>query len=77
MIKQKMNAQYEEIRTEKEQEASDLKQYEDAAQAEVEKIRSAFDQNKDKVVSLLLDSIMEVKLTLPRVVVGNFEENMA
>ena len=76
LIKQKMNTQYEEIQNEKEQEADDLQQYEDAAQREVTLIRSAYDKNQHKVVDLLMGSIMNVKLSLPKVVVGNFEENM-
>lgn len=74
MIKQKMNAQYEELKTQKEKEASDLKQYEDAAKAEVKVISAAYDKNKDKVVDLLMESIMNIKLSLPKVVIGNFEE---
>ena len=43
MIKQKMNTQFEELKNKKEQEASDLKQYEDAANNEVRVIRAAYD----------------------------------
>jgi len=74
MIKQKMTTQYEEIRTDREKEAENLKQYEEAAANEVTKIRGAYDKNKEKVMDLLMASIMNVQLTLPRVVIGNFEE---
>jgi hypothetical protein len=42
----------------------------------VREIRVAFDKNKGKVVNLLMESIMNVQLSLPKVVVGNFEENL-
>ena len=36
-------------------------------------IRNAYEQNKEKVVGLLLDNIMKVNLIVPKVVVGDFE----
>ena len=32
--------------------------------------------NKEKVIDLLMDNIMNIKMELPRVVIGNFEENI-
>ena len=74
MIKQKTNAQFDQIKAEKEKEMEDLKQHEASAGRDIREIRAAFEKNKDKVVTLLMDTIMDVKLTLPKVVIGNFEE---
>ena len=43
---------------------------------DVKIIRESFESNKDEVVEMLMARIMDVKLELPRVVVGNFEENL-
>ena len=76
MIKQKMNQQYDDIVAEKGKQTDDLQKYEDAAERETREIRTQFDANKDKVVALLTESIMNVNLSLPKVVVGNFEETL-
>ena len=74
MIKNEMNANYERLVQVKEKESDDLKKYEDQAAAEVKEIRQAYDANNQKVIDILFKNIMEVELTLPRVVIGNFEE---
>ena len=47
--------------------------YEDQAGAELNEIKKDYETNKDKVADMLLDNIMNVKLDLPKVVIGNFE----
>ena len=76
LIKKKMNEQFEELVEQKEKETSELKAYEDQAKEEVREIRLDFEANKQKVVDLLLQSIMNINLTLPKVVIGNFEDNI-
>ena len=76
-IKSDYNEEYERLQERTEREAENLAVYEQEATADIEAIRTDFEENKDKVGELLLNYIMEVKLDLPKVVVGNFEENMA
>lgn len=40
---------------------------------DMREIRSAYEQNKETVVNLLLENIMKVTLIVPKVVIGDFE----
>ena len=46
---------------------------EEQTQKEIEEIVKQYEQNKDKVIKLLLTNIMEVDLEIPNVVKGIFE----
>ena len=74
IIKQKMNANFDEFKQKKDVEQEELQSYEDQAQSEIAKIRSQFEQNKGRVGDIIKQSILNVKLELPKVVVGNFED---
>ena len=71
-----MNTNFENLKIEKEKELEDLKKYQEKADQEVKEIRAMYAKNKDKVLNILTESILNVQLSLPKVVVGNFEETM-
>ena len=57
-------------------ESEALKVYEEQAKKDILEIRENYEANKDKVTEMLMERIMDVQIELPRVVVGNFEENL-
>ena len=71
-----MKEEYEDLQRRQEAESEALKVYEQKAQEETKDIRESFEANKDKVVEMLMARIMNVELELPRVVIGNFEQNL-
>ena len=71
-----MREEYEDLQRRQEKESEALKVYEQKAQEETKDIRESFEANKDKVTEMLMARIMDVKLELPRVVVGNFEQDL-
>ena len=71
-----MREDYEDLQRRQEKESEALKVYEQQAQEETKDIRESFEANKDKVTEMLMARIMDVKLELPRVVVGNFEKDL-
>ena len=75
----KLNYQelFEQIKAQRDREGENLAVYEQEASSDIHSIRQDYENNKDKVGTMILDYIMEVKLDLPKVVVGNFEANMA
>uniref|UniRef100_A0A7S3CMW3 V-type proton ATPase subunit G n=1 Tax=Strombidium rassoulzadegani TaxID=1082188 RepID=A0A7S3CMW3_9SPIT len=75
-IKQDLNEQFEQLKKQRERQTDDLEVYEQQADAEVELIRASFEENKERTIELLLDRIMNVKIDIPRVVVGNFEKQL-
>ena len=64
------------MKTKTEKQIEELATYEQEAQKDLKEINDAYDQNKDEVTKYLLDQIMNIRLDLPKVVIGNFEENM-
>ena len=77
MIGNELTEAFDKYKDQKNKESDDLQKYEDKAREDVALIREDFHNNKDKVVDMMMDAIMNVKFELPRVVIGNFEENMA
>ena len=61
----------------RERESENLQVYEDQAEKDVIEIQAQFERNKAAVEELLLARIMNVQIELPKVVVGNFEKQMA
>ena len=57
-------------------ESEALKVYEEQAEKDIKEIRINYEANKDKVTDMLMERIMEVKIELPKVIIGNFEENL-
>ena len=51
----------------------DQEEIEAETQEEVGKIKDDFNEHKDQVIDFLLESVMNVNLTIPRVVRGDFE----
>ena len=51
----------------------ELKELEKSTEAEIADIEKQYTENKDKVIKLLLDNIMNVDLEIPKVVKGIFE----
>ena len=41
---------------------------------EMSQLQAEFDANKEKVIDLLVDTVINVDISIPRVVCGNFEE---
>ena len=75
-IKQELNDAFNELQIKKERESENLQVYEDQADKDVAEIQKSFAQNKEAVLELLLDRIMNVQIELPKVVIGNFEKSM-
>ena len=46
----------------------------DTSGAEMKKLENEFEQNKDKVVDMLIENVMAVDCSIPRVVRGKFGE---
>ena len=74
IIKQKMNSNFDEFKAKKDNEQTDLQSYEDQATADIVRIRAQFEKNRENVGAILTEAILNVKLDLPKVVIGNFEE---
>ena len=74
MIKKDQAIQYENIKIQMSKQTEDLKQYEDQAERDVIMIKACYEANGEKVIDLLMDRIMNVKLELPKVVMGNFDK---
>ena len=68
---------FNELQVKRERESENLQVYEDQAEKDVIEIQAQFERNKAAVEELLLDRIMNVQIELPKVVVGNFEKQMA
>ena len=47
----------------------------DTSGAEMKKLEGEFEQNKEKVVDMLIDNVMAVDCSIPRVVRGKFGED--
>ena len=45
-----------------------------AQESDLDKIRGEFEENREKVVEMLIGHCMEVDCSIPRVVRGKFEE---
>ena len=69
-----MNQNFEDFKKKKDLENSDLASYEEKAKADIVNIRRQFESNKGRVGAIITEAILNVKLDLPKVVVGNFEE---
>ena len=76
MIKKDQTIQYENIKIQMSKQTDELQQYEDQAARDVVQIKACYDANRDKVIELLMDRIMNVTIELPKVVIGNFEKIM-
>ena len=46
------------------------------ANEQLEETRRKFDQNKDKVVAFLRERVFDISLEVPKVVRGNFEQDL-
>ena len=57
-------------------ESEGLKVHEEQAEKDIKEIRVNYEANKDKVTEMLMERIMDVKIELPKVIIGNFEENL-
>ena len=74
-IKQRLDKQYQDVKEKTDVKIQELDKYELEAKDDLKEIHEAYEENKDAVTAMLLDQIMNIKLDLPRVVIGNFEEN--
>ena len=74
-IKERLDKQYNEVKEKTDVKIQELDRYEQEAQADLDEIYQSYDDNKEAVTAMLLDQIMNIKLDLPKVVIGNFEEN--
>ena len=72
-FKEAQNKEFDDYKAQKDKEADLLQVYADQAGTELDEIKADYDKNRDVVAEMLLDSIMNVKLELPKVVIGNFE----
>ena len=75
-IKQEMTEAFSALSIKKERESENLQIYEDQADKDVAEIQVSYAANKEAVLELLLDRIMNVQIELPKVVIGNFEKDM-
>ena len=76
IIKKELMENFNELQVKKDKETEELKKYEESAAEEVKQIRADFDSNKDEVMKLMIDNILNINISLPKVVIGNFEEDM-
>ena len=74
LIQQKFADEFDAVKAEKQKESLALNTYAEKAEGDKKKIRAQFEANKGKILDILTDSILTVQISLPKVVVGNFEE---
>jgi len=60
----------------KDEERKALKVREQAAHEQLDETRRKFDQNKDKVVAFLRERVFDISMEVPKVVRGNFEQDL-
>ena len=75
-IKGELNDAFNTLTTQKEKESENLQIYEDQADKDVAEILESYKKHETDVLELLLDRIMNVKIELSKVVIGNFETTM-
>ena len=76
VIQKTMTAYMDKKVTEMNKEQDDLKIYEEEARVDVIKIQQSYEANKEAVMIMLMERIMNVELEIPKVVIGNFEKNL-
>jgi len=58
-------------------ESENLSRYDEEAASDVIKIQQSYEENYDKVITMMIEKVMEVELDVPKTVIANFEELLA